>query len=95
MKYRNEQLKLKKILSCRFEGKLKDQGTNLPWGMKFIIVFFEAGSSEEHSKFKVHFVCFYNRENSVLKWQNGRKTTASKLLTHRISTGFVSEFLQF
>ena len=46
-------------------------------------------------KFKVHFVCFYSIENCVLKWQNGRKTTASKLLTHRISAGCVSEFLQF
>ena len=32
MKCTDEKWKLKKILSCRFEGKkAKDQGTNLPW----------------------------------------------------------------
>ena len=31
MKYTTEKWKLKRILSCRFEGKWKDQAINLPW----------------------------------------------------------------
>ena len=156
------------MFTCRFEGKWKDQATNLPWSG------WELRRTNEWAKFfkdlspklKVHFVSFYRRENSVLNWKcqvdvkfkqkfyewrsdnferglyvfvwvkdtwhwnwsanfswlpkhvgfqinfsknsrfiilfmfihnsssnNGRKTSASKLLTHRFSAGCVGGFL--
>ena len=70
MKCTDEKWKLKKILSCRFEGKkTKDQATNLPWMNESLfssrLESAEGKSSER--RFKVHFVCFFIEEKVCLE----------------------------
>ena len=73
MKCTDEKWKLKKILSCRFEGKkTKDQATNLPW-MNESLFSSRLESAEGklcERRFKVHFVCFFYRRESLFGKEN-------------------------
>ena len=72
MKYTSKKWKLKKILSCHFEEKSKDQATTLPW-TNLSLFSLQLGAQKKNRvsdvfedlspRFKVYYVCFYRKES--------------------------------
>ena len=87
MKCKNEKLKLKKVLNCRFEETSKDQATNLP-GRNSSLFSSRLGAQKKNRmseffkdlspRFKAHFVCFCRREEYILWWYHVNKFLENK-----------------